>query len=165
MVPDALFLSIKNETLAQIFEPYGKSHPDIWPSLKNENPIGLLIRYRKRDLSRSVCVAVGDAIREAGCEPKFLSDDNVKKLCLLLRHRNQVQHFEEHPPYKISHLQELLKQVWNNFWIVNFLKKSTVAPDFNNFPFYINYWKISQDSAVEFRCVDLDIPKVNWFWT
>jgi hypothetical protein len=128
VVPDALFLAIKNETLAQIFEPYGKSHSDIWPSLKNENPVGLLIRYRKRDLSRSVCVAVRDAIREAGCEPKFLSDDNVKKLCLLLRHRNQVQHFEEHPPYKISHLQELLKQVWNNFWIVNFLKKIHGSP-------------------------------------
>lgn len=91
---------------------------------KSQNPVGLLIDYHdKKSLPPSERKAVRDALKKAGCTPKFLSDDTVKKLSLLRKHRNQVQHPEDHPPYDQTCLEELLREVWGNNWIVGFLGK------------------------------------------
>ena len=118
VLPDALCQTVKIELLVQIFTPQGGEHSSF---SGNQNPVLLLIDYSKGKLPPADRERVRAALQRAECRKRFLNRDNVEKLSLLLRHRNQAEHPEDNPPYSQTHHDELLREVWNNNWIVTFL--------------------------------------------
>lgn len=125
IVPKAFFQAVKAEIIARVFEPYGRRNPAHLACMRDagDNPVRIIIKYADRELRNPAeRKAIREALAAAACTSGFLSKDYVKKLKLLSDHRNQAEHLENHPPYIEACLEELLREVWHNDWIVRILE-------------------------------------------
>ncbi|MDA2911237.1 hypothetical protein MYX04_09935 [Nitrospiraceae bacterium AH_259_D15_M11_P09] len=122
VVPPWAFLkAVNSELRARLFRPAGLLDAAVLERTETKTPASLCIEYaRSAPIDPADRDAINKAISGIGNPRLLLSPRNIEKLCTLRRHRN----YGEHPgrPYTQDALAELLKTIWLDRWLVEFLK-------------------------------------------
>lgn len=126
VTPWSLFKAINSELLVKLFEPHGPLTANMLGEENGTSPVTLLINYRRRKFeveTPETHSLIKNALRILGGKDEILTFDDLKCLESLRRNRNEAEHPDPKRLYTGSNMQKLLRDVWHNNRLPNWLKR------------------------------------------
>ena len=124
VTPWSLFKAVNSELFGKLFEPHGPLDRGMLGEENGTSPVSLLINYRRRKFEvekPETHFLISDALRIIGGKDVILTFDDLKCLDSLRRNRNEAEHPKR--PYTETAMQKLLRDVWHNDRLPNWLKR------------------------------------------
>ena len=127
VVPWALFKAVNTELEYRLFQPHTCLERSILERNKNRGTtlVRLLIQYASHApfIADSDRGAIKLALGTLGGEARVLSHRDVPRLKIMNDHRNWCEHPDNRNHYSRAKLENYLKEVWSNNWLVEYLRK------------------------------------------
>ena len=127
VIPWALFKAVNTELEHRLFQPHTCLERSILERNKNRGTtlVRLLIQYASHApfIADSDRRAIQLALGTLGGEVRVLSHRDVSRLKIMNDHRNWCEHPDQLNHYSRAKLENYLKDVWSNNWLVEYLRK------------------------------------------
>ncbi len=126
VTPWSLLKAVNSELFGKLFEPHGPLDKGMLGEENGTSPVALLINYRSLRLAAKypgTNSRIKDALRSIGGDGRILTFDDLKCLKFLRCNRNKAEHPDPAHPYTETDMQKLLRDVWHNDRLPNWLKR------------------------------------------
>ncbi len=126
VTPWSLFKAVNSELRAKLFKPHGPLDKGMLGEKTGTSPVALLINYRKLKLraeNPEIDTLIKDALGIIGGKDRLLTFADLKCLNSLRQNRNDAEHPDSAHPYTETAMQKLLRDVWHNDRLPDWLKR------------------------------------------